>query len=436
MSIQFESIKNQTSGIRAWGNLEQDTIVVQVRVSSGVDLRTTKTGKCVFHRGKRISEFVDDSDVGISDIYWKQDGEWLAKFGTIKSMTGLSNKEIEKLVQRLQESGKFSRDMDNSQWEDIILEKGELIFVDDWKDIEPEEIVIEQTPTDPEEFDSWLDTIIRVIGEVTQATPEQLRKLGTALDTLGKELEDTDEDESVMDMLESDEEEERLATELLKEIQKGNKPLMELFAKLMETPEEVIETPVKPNESPIANKIIQGATERPKPKIIPKKPKPEPALSDNDWEEIDESWEKDEKKCWKEIKELKKELEETKRLAKRLEYTPPVKSWSPKVNGPWNGEQEMTNQEITNGRKRQENFLDRILDEMVFCEPMSLEETQKRWEETWRKMSKEWQQEAMDRRRKEQEMRSRWNLFYGLTGMTPPWSKENPREPEPWEPQF
>lgn len=424
MSIQFESIKNQTSGIRAWGNLEQDTIVVQVRVSSGVDLRTTKTGKCVFHRGKRISDFVDDSDVGISDIYWKQDGEWLAKFGTIKSMTGLSNKEIGKLVQRLQENGKFSGDMENSQWEDIILEKGELIFVDDWKDIAAEEIVIEQTPTDPDEFDSWLDTIIGIIGEVTQATPEQLRKLGTALDTLGKELEDSDEEESVVDMLESDEEEERLAMELIEEIKKGNKPLMDIFTKLMGTPEEVIETPVKLNESPIANKIIS------------KKSKPEPALSDNDWKEVDESWEKDEKKYWKEMEKLKKELEETKRLAKRLEYTPPVKSWSPKVNGPWNGEQEMTNQEITNGRKRQENFLDRILDEMVFCEPMSIGETQKRWEETWRKMSKEWQQEAMDRRRREQELKSKWNLFYGLTGITPPWSKENPREPEPWEPQF
>jgi hypothetical protein len=384
MSIQFENVKNLTSGIRAWGNLEQDTIVVQVRVSSGVDRRTTKTGKCVFHRGKRISDFVDDSDVGISDIYWKQDGEWLAKFGTIKSMTGLSNKEIGKLVQRLQENGKFSGDMDNSQWEDIILEKGELIFVDDWKDIAAEEIVIEQTPADPEEFDSWLDTIIRVIGEVSQATPEQLRRLGAALDTLGKELEDTDEEESVMDMLEADEEEEELAKELIEEIKKGNKPLMELFERLMNTPEEVIETPVKPNESPIANKIM-GMTADQKP-------------------------------------------EESKHITRR--------SWEPERQGSFMGDSALTEEEVQQGRRKHRSFLDKILDEIVDCEPMGWEETQKRWEQTWRKMGKEWQQQAMDRRRKEQEIKSKWNLFYGLTGITPPWSKLNPREPEPWEPKL
>lgn len=384
MSIQFENVKNLTSGIRAWGNLEQDTIVVQVRVSSGVDRRTTKTGKCVFHRGKRISDFVDNSDVGISDIYWKQDGEWLAKFGTIKSMCGLSNREIGKLVQRLQESGKFSGDMDNSQWEDIILEKGELIFVDDWKDIAAEEIVIEQTPTDPEEFDSWLDEIIRIIGEVSQATPEQLRKLGTALDTLGKELEDTEEEESVVDMLEADEEEERLAKELIEEIKKGNKPLMELFEKLMNTPEEVIETPVKPDESPIANKIMGESS--------------------------------------------------SKKPVSTGQST--GRSWEPERNGCFLGDDNLTEQEIQQGRKRQEDFVDRILDEIVFCEPMSPEELEKKWEETWRKMSKEWQQEAMERRRREQEIKSKWNLFYGLTGITPPWSKLNPREPEPWEPKL
>jgi hypothetical protein len=204
---------------------------------------------------------------------------------------------------------------------------------------------------------------------------------------------------------------------------------MDLFAKLMETPEEVIETPVKPDESPIANKIIQGATERPKPKIIPKKHKPEPALSDNDWEEIDESWEKDEKKYWKELKELK-EVEE------RLEYTPPSKSWGPNREAVSPSSQEMTTQEIAYGCERQEDFLDHIFREIIENEPMDWLETQKRWEETWRKMGKEWQQQAMERRRKEQDMKSRWNLFYGLTGMTPPWSKLNPREPEPWEPKF
>lgn len=384
MSIQFENVKNLTSGIRAWGNLEQDTIVVQVRVSSGVDRRTTKTGKCVFHRGKRISDFVDNSDVGISDIYWKQDGEWLAKFGTIKSMTGLSNKEIEKLVQRLQENGKFSRDMDNSQWEDIIIEKGGLIFVDDWKDVAAEEIVIEKTPENREEFDSWLDEIIRIIGEVSQATPEQLRKLGAALDTLGKELEDTEEEESVVDMLEADEEEERLAKELIEEIKKGNKPLMELFEKLMNTPEEVIETPVKPDESPIANKIMQG--------VDSKKPESTGHITG--------------------------------------------KSWEPERNGCFFGDDNLTEQEIAKGRKRQEDFLDRILDEIVFCEPMSPEELQKKWEKAWKDINKEWQQQAMERRRREQEIKSKWNLFYGLTGITPPWSKLNPREPEPWEPKL
>lgn len=396
MSIQFESIKNQTSGIRAWGNLEQDTIVVQVRVSSGVDLRTTKTGKCVFHRGKQISDFVDNSDVGISDIYWKQDGEWLAKFGTIKSMTGLSNKEIGKLVQRLQESGKFSGDMDNSQWEDIILEKGELIFVDDWKGIEPEEIVIEQTPTDPEEFDSWLDTIIGIIGEVTQATPEQLRKLGTALDTLGKELEDSDEEESVVDMLESDEEEERLAMELIEEIKKGNKPLMDFFTKLMDTPGQVMETQVKPNESPIANKIMGEVNS---------------GSSD-----------------FGPMEDLKEVMKPTQYITR--------KSWGPKQDGSFHGDDTFTEEEVQQGKRKHRSFLDKILDEMVFCEPMDCKEIQERWEKAWRKMSKEWQQEAMERRRREQDMKSRWNLFYGLTGMTPPWSKLNPREPEPWEPKF
>ena len=341
MSIQFENVKSQLSGIRAWGNLEQDTIVVQVRVSSGVDLRTTKTGKCVFHRGKRISDFVDDSDVGISDIYWKQNGEWLAKFGTIKSMCGLSNREIERLLQRLQENGKFSEDMENSQWENVTIEDGELIFVDDWKDVEPEEFVVEQTPENMEEFDSWLDKIIGIIGEVSEATPEQLRKLGAVLDTLGKELEETEEEESEVEMLEDDEEEERLASEIMEEIKKGNKHLIDFFAKIMETPKEVIETPVKPDESPIANRIMEGVSSK----------KPE------------QSW------------------------------------------------------------KSHKSFLDKILEEMVTCEPMGWEEVQKAWEKTWKDMGKEWQRHAMSRGHKEQEERSKWDLFHGLSGKTPPWPK-------------
>lgn len=386
MSIQFENVKSQTSGIRAWGNLEQDTIVVQVRVSSGLDWRATKVGKrYVFHRGKPISDFVDNSEVGISDIYWKQDGEWLAKFGTIKSMCGLSNKEIGKLVQRLQETGKFSGDMENSQWENVTIENGELIFVDDWKDVEPEEFVIEQTPENMEEFDSWLDGIIGIIGEVSEATPAQLRKLGAVLDTLGKELEDTEEEESVEEILESDEEEERLAAELMEEIKKGNKPLINFFAKMMKTPEEVIETPVKPDESPIANKIMEGA-ETKKPGSVEHKG----------------TWGQD--------------------------LSSP-RSWGPKHDGSFHGDDTLSEEEIREGRRRHRGFLDRILDEMVFCEPMGLEEVQERWEKTWKDLGKEWQRVAMERRHKEQEERSRWDLFYGLTGKTPPWSKPNPRKP-------
>ena len=407
MSTQFENVKSQTSGIRAWGNLEQDTIVVQVRVSSGLDWRATKAGKRgVFYRGKPISDFVDNSDIGISDIYWKQDGEWLAKFGTIKSMCGLSNKEIGKLVQRLQETGKFSGEMDKSQWENVTIENGELIFVDDWKDVEPEEFVVEQTPENPEDFDSWLDTIIGIIGEVSDATPEQLRKLGAVLDTLGKELEETEGEESMEDILESDEEEERLASEIMEEIKKGNKHLIDFFGKIMETPGQVIETPVKPNESPIVNQIMQEAVE------------------------------KDEKKYWKEIKGLEGELEEMKEIEKKLEYTPPSKTWGPNKKIYSKGEQEMTEQEIQQGQRRHKSFLDSIVDEMVFCEPMSWVETQKRWEKTWRDMGKEWQRHAMERRHKEQEKSSRWDLFNGLTGKTPPWAMLNPRDPEFWEPEF
>ena len=385
MSTQFENVKSQTSGIRAWGNLEQDTIVVQVRVSSGLDWRATKAGKrSVFYRGKPISDFVDNSDIGISDIYWKQDGEWLAKFGTIKSMCGLSNKEIGKLVQRLQETGKFSGEMDKSQWEKVTIEDGELIFVDDWKDVEPEEFVVEQTPENPEDFDSWLDTIIGIIGEVSEATPEQLRKLGAVLDTLGKELEETEEEESMVDTLESDEEDEKLVEELMEEIKKGNKWCVDFFTKITEAPEEVIETLVEPNESPIANKIMEGVSS--------------------------------------------KGLESTGQDTGR--------SWAPLHSANFHGDDTLSEQEIHQGQRRHRSFLDRIRDEMVFCEPMSWVETQKRWEKTWRDMGKEWQRHAMERRHKEQEQSSKWDLFNGLTGKTPPWAMLNPRDPEFWEPEF
>lgn len=418
MSIQFENVKSQLSGIRAWGNLEQDTIVVQIRVSSGRDCRTTKAGKIwVFERGTPISDFVDNSDVGISDIYWKQDGEWLAKFGTIKSMCGLSNKEIGKLIQRLQENGKFSRNMENSQWENVTIENGELIFVDDWKDVEPEEFVVEQspknaerhpgrmpkpdkviekvlervpddlelTPENMEVFDSWLDKIIGIISEVTEATPEQLRKLGAVLDTLGKELEETEEEEFEEEIPEDDEEEERLATELMKEIKKGNKPLMDFFAKIMETPGEVIETPVKPDESPIANKIME--------RVNSEKP------------------------------------ENTGHITRR--------SWGPKHNGSFHGDDTLTDQEVQQGKKRHRGFLDKIMDEMIFLEPMDWRENRKRWEKTWKDIRKEWQRHAMERRHKEQEQGSKWDLFQGLSGdKTSPWKILDPRDPDFWDSEF
>ena len=128
-------------------------------------------------------------------------------------------------------------------------------------------------------------------------------------------------------------------------------------------------------------------------------------------------------------------MEDLKEIMKPTQYIT-RKSWGPKHDGSFHGDDTFTEEEVQQGKRKHRSFLDKILDEMVFCEPMSIGETQKRWEETWRKMSKEWQQEAMDRRRREQELKSKWNLFYGLTGITPPWSKENPREPEPWEPQF
>lgn len=457
-----------------------------------------------------------ESNVHMSDAYSLREGEWLAEFGTIKSMTGLSNKQIPDILQRLQKLGKFGASKSESQWENICMLNGKLIWTDDLKDEKPKMMVVGDKPfadtvkklekiilpgdtkEEPEEdqgFDEWLDEIIGIISEVADATPEQLQKLGQSLNLIGKELEDSGLDEevdSLVETIESDEEDEMIE-QCIQEIKKGNKPLINFFAHLTgkadsepeQKPEKVIETPVKPNESPIANQIIQEATEkisktcpvneqqrhtdaivdmvqkmqlmsteeieelwdmwagmqkkpaeRPKPKLIPKKPKPEPALSDNDWEDIDESWEKDEKKYWKEIKGLKKELEEMKEIEEKLGDTPPSKSWGPNRDAVSPGSQQMSNQEIAYGCERHEDFLDYIFREIIESEPMDWLETQKRWEETWRKMGKEWQQQAMERRRKEQEIKSKWNLFYGLTGITPPWSKLNPREPEPWEPKL
>lgn len=453
-----------------------------------------------------------ESNVHMSDAYSLREGDWLAEFGTIKSMTGLSNKQIPAILNRLQRLGKIGTTKAESQWENICISDGKIIFTDELKDEKPKMMIVEDKPfadavkklekidlpqdtemkpEEGQEFDEWLDEIIGIISEVADATPEQLQKLGQSLNLIGKELEDSGLDEevdSLVETIETDEEDEMIE-QCIQEIKKGNKPLINFFADLTgktdskpeQKPVTVIETPVKPNESPIANQIIQEATEKiskscpvnehqrhtdaivdmvqkmqlmsteeieklwdmwtgkqeepveqPKPKIIPKKSKPEPALSDNDWKEIDESWEKDEKKYWKEIKELK----EMKELEEKLDYTPPSKFWCPNMEAVNPENQEMSSQEIAKGRKRQEDFLDRILDEIVFCEPMSPEEVQKKWEKAWKDINKEWQRHAMNRRHREQEERSQWDLFHGLSGKTPPWPMINPRDPEFWEPEF
>lgn len=515
MSTQFKNIRTQSSAIRAWGD-DKGFVVVELQISRGNEKKEeSMTGSF-------------ESSVHISDAYSLREGDWLAEFGTIKSMTGLSNKQIPEILKRLKELGKLGVTKDDSKWENICMLNGKVIWTDDLKNEKPKMWIVEDKPfadavrklekidlpqvtrveeknvpenyetkdleKEPEEvqgLDEWLDGIIRVISEIAEATPEQLQKLGQSLNLIGKELEDSGLDEevdSLVETIESDEEDEMIE-ECIQEIKKGNKPLINFFADLTgktdskpeQKPVTVIETPVKPNESPIANQIIQEATEKiskscpvnehqrhtdaivdmvqkmqlmsteeieklwdmwtrrqerlanqDKPVIIPKKPKPEPALSDNDWEDIDESWEKDEKKYWKEIKELKKELEEMKEIEGKLGHTPPSKSWGPNRDAVSPGSQQMSNQEIAKGRKRQEDFLDRILDEIVFCEPMSTEDLKKKWEEAWKDINKEWQRHAMNRRHKWQEESSRRDLFRGLSDKTSPWPMMNPRDPEFW----
>lgn len=510
MSTQFENVRTQTSGIRAWGDIENGYVVMELRILA------SKNKKDVTENGLIVSESSEGSNIHISDVYQKREGEWLAQFGTIKSMTGLSNKQIPDILNRLQELGKFSPSGSKAQWENICISDGKVIFTEDLKNEKPKMIVVEglpftdiaekreridlpqdteEKPEEDQEFDEWLDDIIGIISEIANATPEQLQKLGQSLNLIGKELEDSGLDEevdSLVETIESDEEDEMIE-QCLQEIKNGNKPLINFFAGLTDKDDskreqkqeevkekqvKVIETPVKPDESPIANRIMREAAEKisetslvnehqrhtdtivdmvqkmqlmstedieklwdmwtrrqerlanqDKPKLIPKKFKPEPALSDNDWEGIDGSWEKDEKKYWKEIKELKEELEEMKEIEKKLEDTPPSKSWAPLHSANFHGDDTLSEEEIHQGQRRHRSFLDRIRDEMVFCEPMSWMETQKRWEKTWRDMGKEWQRHAMERRRREQEEMSRWELFYGMAGQTPPWSKVKPKRP-------
>lgn len=391
MNTQFESVRNSVQAIRAWGSLEKGFVQVCLSLDAGPS-----------HRPKveldvdDIADVMFDSDVWIGDIYYLSRDRWFSQFGIIKSLTGLTNKTIGGYIEHLDKAGQLFETEMSSSWEECIVDNGKIICP--MEDEEPEEFIIENTcepggmkgislessekvpetwePKDKEKFNEWMDNVIRIIGEVADASPEELEKLGENIKQIGKELKD---DLELSDELWEDDE------------------------------EEVIETPVKPDESPIANKIAQEATEKIyETKLIPKKPKPESAPSENDWEEL---------------KELK-ELEE------KLEYTPPSKSWGPNRDAVSPGKQEMSNQEIAKGRKRQEDFLDRILDEIVFCEPMSPAELQKKWENAWKDINKEWQRRAMKRRHKEQEESSRRDLFNGLSGKTPLWPMLNPRDPE------
>ena len=504
MSTQFENVRTQTTGLRAWGDVENGYVVMEVRISAGKDK------KDVSDDGLVVSESSQNSNVHISDVYQKKDGEWLAQFGTIKSMTGLNNKQIPAIFNRLQRLGKLTLSGMESQWENVSIVDGKVIFTDELKDEKPVKWIVEDKPQKPfadtvkkvekiilpsdedykpvempvtrmpvtneipqeytepepetdEELDEWLDEIIGIISEIAEATPEQLQKLGQSLNLIGKELEDSGLDEeidSLVETIESDEEDEMIE-QCIEEIKKGNKPLINFFADLTgkadSEPEKVIETPVKPDESPIANQIIQEATEKisktcpvneeqrhtdavvdmvlkmkkmsteeieelwdiwtrrqerlanqGKPVIIPKKSEPTPELSDNDWKEIEE----------------------------KLEYTPPTKTWGPNDMSYSKSKEKMSGQEIAKGRKRQEDFLDRILDEIVFCEPMSPEDLKKKWENAWAEINKEWGRRAMKRRHKEQKESSRRDLFHGLSGKTSPWPMMNPRDPELWEPEF
>lgn len=345
MSTQFESVRNSVQAIRAWGSVEKGFVQVCLSLDAGPS-----------HRPKEeldvndIADIMFDSDVWIGDIYYLSGGQWFSQFGIIKSLTGLTNKTIGGYIEYLDKAGQLFETEMSTTWEECIVDNGTIICP--LGDDEPEEFIVEDTgepekwaPKDEEKFNEWMDKVIRIIGEVADASPEELEKLGENIKQIGKEL---GEDWELMDEQWEDDE------------------------------EEVIETPVKPNESPIANKIMEEARAK-----------------------VEESTEQD-----------------------------TGRSWCSKHGGSFYGDDTWTKEEIAKGRKRQEDFLDRILDEIVFCEPMGphwevmdLEEVQERWEKTWKDMRKEWQRHAMERRHKEQEQRSKWDLFHSLTGQTPPWPK-------------
>lgn len=378
MSTPFKNIRTQSSAIRAWGD-DKGFVVIELQISRGNEKKEESlTGSY-------------ESSVHISDAYSFREGEWLAEFGTIKSMTGLSNKQIPDILERLKKLGKLGVTKAESQWENICILNGKLFFTEDLKKEKPKMMVVEgkpfadavkklekiDLPLDTEgkpekeqELDEWLDDIIGIISEIAEATPEQLQKLGQSLNVIGKELEDSRLDEevdSLVETIESDEEDDLIA-QCIEEIKKGNKPLINFFADLtgkadskpeqkpgvgklsmedvMKKQKEFFETPIKPNESPIATQVAQGAAEKVsrtcqvneqqrhtdaivdmvqkmqgmstedieklwdmwtlrqerlanqnKPKLIPKKPKPEPMdwlqtqkALDAIWRQIHENW--------------------------------------------------------------------------------------------------------------------------------------------------
>lgn len=312
MSIQFKNIRTQSSAIRVWGD-DRGFVVVELQISRGNEKKEeSMTGSF-------------ESSVHISDAYSLREGEWLAEFGTIKSMTGLSNKQIPDILQRLKKLGKLGVTKAESQWENICMFNGKVIWTDDLKNEKPKMMVVEGKPfadavkklekinlpgvtlvkeksvpgvyetkkpekdteIKPDEIeglDEWLDKIIGIISEIADATPERLQKLGKSLNLIGKELEDSGLDEEVDSLVETIESDEEIVEQCIQEIKKGNKPLIDFFAVLtgkagtepeqkpgvgklfmedvMQKQKEFFETPIKPNESPIANQIIQEATEK------------------------------------------------------------------------------------------------------------------------------------------------------------------------------
>ena len=477
MSTQFENVRTQTTGLRAWGDVENGYVVMEVRISAGKDK------KDVSEDGLIVSESSQNSNVHISDVYQKKDGEWLAQFGTIKSMTSLSNKQIPAIFNRLQRLGKLTSSGMKSQWENVSIVDGKVIFTDELKDEKPVKWIVEDKPQKPfadavkkldkiilpsdeeykpvempvsrmpmtnevpqeytepepetdEELDSWLDEVINVISEITNATPEQLQKLGKSLNLIGKELEDSGLDEeidSLVETIESDEEDEMIE-QCIEEIKKGNKPLINFFADLssgttpgvskldmkevekkqdeiFQKPVETIETPMKSDASPIANQIMQEATQ----KIARTCPKNEQErhndaiidmvqkmqlMSTDDIEKLWDMWTRRQERLANPSKPVIIPK-------KKSEPEPVTKTWGPNKKIYSSDEQEMTEQEIAKGRKKHDDFLDYILQEVFRREPMDPLETQKNWEDVWKRLNETSGARHMIRRQAQQAQQTR-----------------------------